>query len=48
MIIHFKINKLTQTPCGKKDINIPKNINWDTVNCRECLMLKDFLKMKRV
>jgi hypothetical protein len=47
MIIHFKINKLTQTPCGNKDIGLPKNINWDKVTCTQCLTFKDFLKKKR-
>lgn len=46
-MIHFKLNASTATPCGKYDKDITVNINWNKVNCRECLMLKEFLKGKR-
>ncbi len=45
-MIHFKKNKFSKTGCGKLN-NDPKNINWNKVTCRECLMIKDHLKNKR-
>jgi hypothetical protein len=44
--IHFKRNENSRTGCGKLN-NDSANINWDKVNCTECLMLKKFLKDKR-
>lgn len=45
--VHFKLNFETATPCRKMDKDIPVNINWNKVNCRECLMMKDHAKKKR-
>ena len=45
--VHFRLNKNTGTPCRKFSEDIPKNINWNKVTCRECLMMKDFVKKKR-
>lgn len=47
MIIHFKLNAETRTACRNYDKTIGVNINWNKVNCTECLMMKDFAKKKR-
>jgi len=46
MIIHFKKNDFSKTGCGKIN-GQSKNINWNEINCRECIMIKDHLKKKR-
>jgi hypothetical protein len=47
MIIHFKKNEFSKTGCGKSN-SAPKNIDWNKVNCRECLMImRHSLKKKR-
>lgn len=43
---HFKKNALSKTGCGRRN-NDPKNIDWNKVDCRECLMTKEHLKNKR-
>jgi late competence protein required for DNA uptake (superfamily II DNA/RNA helicase) len=45
--IHFKLNAETETACRRYNQDISVNINWGKVTCRECLMLKEFLKKKR-
>lgn len=44
--IHFKLDYFAKTACGKK-LGQGKNINWNEINCTECLMLRNHLKNMR-